>query len=215
MNGKPWSAEDDTELERLYPDTASAKIAKSIGRSLPSVYGRAAILGLKKSKAYMESPEACRLRRGDKVGAPYQFKKGHVPANKGLRRPGWYAGRMRETQFKKGHKTNTWKPIGSERIADSYLQRKVTDTGYTPRDWKPVHVLLWIEHYGPIPKGYLVAFIDGDRTHIKLENLVLCHRRDIMRRNTIQRYPSDLVKVMQLSGKLKRKIERAENEKQD
>lgn len=78
-----------------------------------------------------------------------------------------------------------------------------------------MHVLLWVEHYGPIPKGYIVAFIDGDKTHIELGNLVLLHRSDLMRRNTIHNYPDEIKQVIRLSGKLKRKIARAENEKQD
>ncbi|EMM6737362.1 HNH endonuclease, partial [Pseudomonas aeruginosa] len=41
------------------------------------------------------------------------------------------------TRFKKGQKPHTWLPVGSTRIsADGYLQRKISDTGYPPRDWK-------------------------------------------------------------------------------
>ncbi|MCS8378253.1 HNH endonuclease, partial [Pseudomonas aeruginosa] len=61
------------------------------------------------------------------------------------------------TRFKKGQKPHTWLPVGSTRIsADGYLQRKISDTGYPPRDWKGIHILLWEEHFGPIPTGHCV-----------------------------------------------------------
>jgi hypothetical protein len=85
-----------------------------------------------KSEAYLASPAACRLRRGDNIGAPYRFTKGHVPANKGLRRPGWGPGRMKETQFRKGERqgraVKLYKPIGTERVSkDGYTERKIND----------------------------------------------------------------------------------------
>jgi hypothetical protein len=49
-------------------------------------------MGLRKSAEYLAGPEACRLQRGDSVGARTRFSAGHVPANKGLRRPGYFPG---------------------------------------------------------------------------------------------------------------------------
>lgn len=48
------------------------------------------------------------------------------PFNKGLRRPGWHVGRMRETQFRKGERSGiaakNWRPIGTIRTdPDGYL----------------------------------------------------------------------------------------------
>ncbi len=90
----PW------ELARLhtdYPHVSTKELARDLGRSANAVYGRAALMGLHKSAEYLASPDACRLRRGDHVGAGRRFSPGHVPANKGLRRPGWSPGRMAET----------------------------------------------------------------------------------------------------------------------
>src|SRR3954469_12004177 len=97
-----WSDQDDELLRALYPDTPNTELAQRLRRSVHAVYARAEKLGLYKSQAYLASPQACRLRRGDNVGARFRYRKGHVPANKGLRRPGWGPGRMRETQFEKG-----------------------------------------------------------------------------------------------------------------
>ncbi len=116
---------------------------------------------------------------GLKSGRTGRFRKGHTSWNTGLKglQPG---GRGRETQFKKGHKPQTWRPVGTERISqDGYRQRKVTDTGYTPGDWVGVHVLLWRQHHGEIPQGHVVIFIDGDKTHIAIENLACISRAEL------------------------------------
>lgn len=209
MKYRLWTAQEEALLRERYADSRSSELAELLGRTIHQVYEKANKMGLAKSDAYLASPQSCRLRRGDNVGAPYRFKPGHVPANKGLRRPGFALGRMAETQFKKGHRPHTWRPIGSERLADGYLQRKVTDTGYTPRDWKGVHILLWEGRYGPVPAGYAVKFIDGDRSHVTLENLCLVSRADLAALNRMwNRYPPELAQAIQLRGALIRKINR-------
>lgn len=208
----------DWELEILcaqYADTPTKALSESIQRSVAAIYGRATILGLRKSEAYLAGPDACRLRRGDNVGAACRFLPGHVPANKGLRRPGWSAGRMAETQFKPGARPHTWKPIGSTRFSkEGYLQRKISDTGYSPKDWVGVHILMWQEVHGPVPKGFAVSFKDRDRNHFSLDNFELISRRELMRRNTIHNYPAELAEVIRLGASLKRQIRKID-EKQN
>lgn len=183
---RPWTDVEIARLRQLYPDTPTHAIARELGRPLHHIYNRAQVLGLAKSEAYLASPHACRLRRGDNVGARYRYPKGHVPANKGLRRPGWYAGRMRETQFKKGQRGIRWLPIGAEvRDGDGYLIRKVTEKGIGRQRWRFVHVILWEEAYGPVPPGYAVKFIDGDRANVALGNLCLVSRADLARLNVM------------------------------
>ncbi|MDE3023145.1 MAG: HNH endonuclease [Pseudomonadota bacterium] len=176
--------------------------------AIKHIYKKATALGLKKTREYLDSPDACRLRRGDNVGVATRYKKGNVPANKGTKRPGYSIGRgrMAETTFKKGEKTSTWLPIGSTRLMDGYQQRKMTDTGYPPKDWVGVHILLWQELHGPIPAGHVVVFKDGNKEHIEFDNLELLCRADLMRRNSIQNLPKPLKEVIQLNGALKRKI---------
>lgn len=212
---KLWSAADEWVLRYWYPHVSTEEAAAIAGHTVAQAYRKARQLGLRKSKRYLASPAACRLRRGDQVGAAYRFPKGHVPANKGLRRPGWSAGRMCETQFKKGQLPHTWKPIGSERInADGYRDRKVSDTGYPPRDWKGVHVLLWEEHLGPVLPGHCVCFKNGDKTDIRCDNLALLSRAERMRRNSFRTtYPPELHAVIQLRGVLNRKINRRTRER--
>jgi hypothetical protein len=215
-NGRPWQTWELELMATQYPNTSTQTLCGLLSRSTSAVYGRAALMGLKKSGAYLESPDACRLRRGDNVGAATRFRPGQIPHNKGLRRPGWSRGRMAETQFKPGQRPHTWKPIGSTRLSkDGYLQRKISDTGYPPKDWKGEHIILWEKVHGPVPEGHAVVFKDRDRTHITNDNLELISRSELMRRNTIHNYPQELAAVIRLSGKLKRKLRSLHEEHTD
>jgi len=203
-----WTDQEREVLRARYPHEKTERIARDLGRPLPAVFAMAAQLGLKKTPEYLETPDACRLRRGGNVGAEHRFQKGHVPWSKGKHYVA--GGRSAETRFKKGQHPHTWKPLGSTRIADGYLQRKVTDTGYPPRDWVAVHRLVWIAANGPIPPGYAVAFLAGRATtveaEITLDALELVSRRDLMKRNTVHNLPKELAQVVQLRGALNRQI---------
>lgn len=209
-NGRYLTTAAVAVIKRRYPHVKTSTLSEQLGCSIQCIYRKVQALGLRKTEKYLASPDACRLRRGDNVGESCRFSPGHVPANKGLRRPGWHSGRMRETQFKKGVKPPTWLPIGSYRkTKEGYLQRKVTDTGYPPRDWQAEHRLLWAEQYGEMPPGYAVKFIDGDKANVAIGNLCLVSRRDLALLNNIwRRYPRELAEVIQLRGALKRKINR-------
>lgn len=205
---KRWTPTDEELLRRTYSDTSSPELLKLFpGRPIGSIYQHAAILGLKKSEAYLRAQRLAEARRLREHGQAHRFPKGHVPANKGMKgRPS--TGRMAETQFKKGNKPHTWMPIGSTRYMDGYLQIKVTDTGYPPRDWRGAHVLLWEEHHGQVPPKHVVTFKDGNKAHIVIENLECIHRRELASRNRLvnQPYPEELKQVIRLIAGLKRRI---------
>lgn len=204
-----WSKQDDALMRKRYPHEPTPVIARDLRRTVFAVYGRAEVLGLKKSAAYLASPHACRLRRGDHVGAAFRFKKGQVPANKGLRRPGWGPGRMKETQFKKGHRQR-WMPVGSTRLVDGYVYVKVADVPNVPHtvNWLPLHVIEWERVNGPMAPSHVLAFKNGDRTDIRLDNLECISRRALMARNSLHNLPTPLAETIQLLGALTRQIRR-------
>ena len=220
---KPWTAADEAMVRRLYPGMTTKRLAAKMGRTECSVNGRADKLGVKKSAAYLASPEACRLRRGDEIGKAFRFKKGIVPHNTGTRRPGYAPGRMAETWFKPGQRTGkaaeNWMPVGSIRADhEGYLRIKVREhrrgehTGFgNTKIWPLLQRHTWEQHRGPIPPGHAVTFKDGDRQNCDIDNLELLTRGDLMRRNTIHNYPPELKNAIMLLGAVKRKVrERAE-----
>jgi hypothetical protein len=228
MERRPWTRQEKRVLRSLYPDTKTESIAQQLGRALTQVYQQAAKLGLAKSETYMASPAACRLRRGEHPGLATQFKKGLVPHNKGLRRPGWAPGRMRETQFKKGERrgaaARNWCPVGTVRPdADGFLRIKVRESNAQDKCfgfgnvsiWPMLQRHVWQQHHGPIPAQHKVVFRDGDRSRCVIENLELVSDAELMRRNSIHhRYPKEMVNTIMLLGAVKRKL-RERSEKYD
>lgn len=184
---QPWSYADDRLLRELYPDTATADVARRVGRTLVSVYARAKQFGLEKSATYLASAESGRMQRGDGRGAATRYKKGCASATKGLRRPGWSVGRMRETQFKKGTRGGVaaavYKPIGFERVHRSgYVQRKIHDGLPMQSRWRFVHVLRWEELNGPVPDGHALKCL-GDKLNTEPSNWTLVPRGLLPRLN--------------------------------
>jgi hypothetical protein len=215
---KPWSKQECKVLRAQYPNVKSELLAHRMGRSVTAVYQMAIRLRIRKSADYMASPPACRLRRMNNPGLATRFEKGHVPMNKGLRRPGWFRGRMRETQFKKGERRGNalinWRPIGTILPdSDGYLRIKIREAvngehyGFgNVRVWPLLNRHLWAQHYGSIPPGCNVVFKDGDRGNCVIENLELVTRAEMMRRNTIHNLPPALKQVIVLKGAIRRAV---------
>lgn len=114
---------------------------------------------------------------------PTQFKKGHVPFNKG-KKGIFHGGAAAEAcQFKKGSKSWNWVPVGSERVnADGYVDIKVDD-GKLQKNWRGKHIVIWEEHNGPLPPGHVVIFGDGNRRNFEINNLILVSRKQLARLN--------------------------------
>ncbi|MCQ4165103.1 HNH endonuclease signature motif containing protein [Tahibacter harae] len=207
---KAWAAKDRDLVLKHFADTPTAELARRLGRPAYQVSQCAARMGLKKSAAYLASPAACRLRRGDGTGSATRFRPGQEPWNTGKK--GWQAGgRSVQTQFKPGHRSGRaaaiYQPVGAERISkDGIRQRKVNDDMPFQGRWKAVHAINWEAANGPIPKGYLVVFRDGNRDNVALENLELISRSENLRRNSLHRFPKELVSLCQLKGAVTRQL---------
>jgi hypothetical protein len=203
-NYRWWTAEDDAKLAELYATRKLKDIAEIMGRSISSVANRRVKLGLKRTPE-----QQARIGNGC-------FKPGQKPWNAGKK--GWIAGgRSAETRFKKGEKpSNTWRPIGAERISkDGLLQRKVADTGDKKTDWRPVHVLIWEAEHGPVPEGHIVVFRDRDQRNLSPDNLEAITRAENMRRNSIDRYPPEYRQAAITLGWFKRRINKVEQEQHE
>ncbi|MDQ2150095.1 HNH endonuclease [Alcaligenaceae bacterium C4P045] len=215
MKRRIWTEVELAVVRKFYADTASSVIAAALGRPLSQVYGKAAKLGLKKSDAFLASEDACRLRRGDQVGKAHRFPKGHQPWNKGTK--GIHTG-GEATQFKKGSKPHTTLPVGSYRHDKSgNLQRKIGEaSGNNSVRWRGVHELVWIDANGPVPPKHIVVFKPGMRTgkleEITIDKVECISLADHMRRNTLHRYPKEIVSAIQMRGALNRRINREQQD---
>jgi hypothetical protein len=210
-----WTDDQLATLRTLYPNYKTEDIAVMLGRSTGQTYQMAARLGLKKSPEYLASPAACRLRRGDNVGAAGRFQKGKLPWNKGMK--GLQMG-GKQTQFKPGQRPVNTREIGSYRITpDGSLQCKISNApGSNSKRWRGVHELVWVEANGPVPPKHIVVFKAGQRTAILEEitlDLVECITlAENMKRNTVHNMPKELVDLVRLRAVLTRHINRKEKD---
>jgi len=76
---------------------------------------------------------------------------------------------------------------------------------------------MWEAQNGPVPRGHIVVFKDGNRENLVLDNFELVTRQELMRRNSYHtRYPREIGLVIQLKGALQRQINKRERDaKQD
>lgn len=109
------------------------------------------------------------------------FEKGHIPENKGKK--GCCAPGCEKGWFKKGHIPENHKLVGSQRITkDGYVEIKIAE----PNRWVLKHRYVWEQNNGPIPKGFIVRFLDQNKLNCSIENLILVSRAEhieITRRN--------------------------------
>jgi len=227
MNGRAWTADEDETLRINWPRFPAFLIAHVLGRGRASVYRRAHQLGLKKADDFETQPLA-RLWNGaeDPRSIAARFRPGSVPANKGLRRPGWSPGRMGATQFKKGRpasESRNYVPIGTEKVDPKRkaLMRKVTDDPslFPVKRWRPVHVIVWEAAHGAVPDGHIVIFRPGMKTFvaadITADRLEVVTLAENMRRNAFHnRYPPEVKELIHLKARITRRINKRTKEQQ-
>ncbi|WP_245676902.1 HNH endonuclease signature motif containing protein [Enterococcus rivorum] len=105
-----------------------------------------------------------------------------MPINKGTK--GMYNVGGNSTSFKKGEKPVTYKPVGSEMIdKDGYTLIKVKDDGPYQERWVNKQRVIWEKENGPIPKGHVILFADGNKGNLDIENLILISQSQLVRLN--------------------------------
>lgn len=160
-----------------------------------------------------------RKRKGWKTGRTGCFEKGSAPHNKGKPCPPGTGGRhpnARKTQFKKGDRTGIaqkhYKPIGYERITiDGYRERKVNDGPVFKDRWQLVQRIEWEAVNGPIPEGYALKCLDGNKLNCDPSNWEPVPRAVLARLNggrfrktlAYDAAPPELKPIVMASAKIK------------
>lgn len=198
-----WTDSEIATVKARYPNEKTADIAADMGRTVSQVYNTAHSLKLTKSPEYLASPAACRLRRGDNVGAAHRFKPGQKVWNKGMK--GWQAEGAQKTQFKPGSAPPNRLPVGHIRTnSEGYLDIK---TAPGPHKFVPLHRWNWKQAHGEYPpKGMTLIFKDGNKLNCDISNLECITRAELMSRNTVHNLPKELAEIIQLRGALNRQI---------
>lgn len=207
MEKRKWTQDEIDALKRMYPDHFAGEIGAVLNRKKASVYCMAQKLGLRSSEDKIRRTGLCSCHSPGTRAS--QFKKGHVPMNKGKKvSPEVYA-KCAPTMFQKGHTPHNHRKVGSERInKDGYWEVKVEE----PKKWVAKHRLIWERVNGPIPKGYNVQFRDHNPRNLDISNLYLISKAEQMRteNSLIARYPKELQEVIRLRGVVNRQIHKKE-----
>ena len=190
-------------IRERYPFEPTKKIADDLGLSESSVYNRAWAIGIKKDPVYLRSTQ---FPPGYLGGKATQFQKGTVPPNKGQKMSTEVYQKVAKTMFKKGTVPPNTQPIGTihqrrDTGGKMYQYIKIADC-----KWQLLNRYTWEMHNGPIPKGMVVVYKDGDYMNNDIANLLMITKKENMARNTIHRLPKELQQVMRLKCKLIKKI---------
>jgi HNH endonuclease len=195
---RKYSQELIDKICQDYPHYYTKDIAAKYSLKISVIYNIATRHNLHKSPTHTARMLAATFKSLEESGRMHRFEKGQTAWNKGKHM------RVSErTEFKKGNKPHNYRPVGSERVTkDGYLERKIAD----PSKWKPVHHLEWEKVNGPIPARHKVIFKTPDKLNVSIDNLLLVTFEEAMLRNTIHRYPTEIVKAIKSISKLKKTI---------
>lgn len=167
MKKKWWTEADDDFLLNHLNELTDREIAQALGRSKASIRNRLTKLGITR-------PAEVRARMMQKT----QFRKGHKSWNRGMK--GIHM--SPQTEFKKGNKPATTKYNGAITIRN----RNQTPYQYiriSECNWMLLHRKVWEDANGPIPRGHVIRFKNGDTLDARLENLECISRSEHAMRN--------------------------------
>lgn len=216
---RTWTAAEDRRLRKLYRTLSAAECAPELDRTLSSVYQRVNILGLRKSPEWVAERTRQRWAEGRYNTGGLALGRGW---NKGIKGSTGTHENCRRTQFRPGHLGGAaaakQQPIGTLRIADGQLQKKMHNGRPYMSRWVAVQRVVWEAANGPIPAGHVVVFKDGRvrtvEAEITLDKLELISRAENMRRNSyLTRYPKEMADLIRLRGALNRKINTRERKR--
>lgn len=119
------------------------------------------------------------------------FKKGSIPANKGKK---GLTG-ANKTSFGPGNVPPSTRKVGTistrkDKNERPYMHIKVAE----PSKWQMLHVYIWENKHGKIPKGYCVIFKDKNTLNTRLDNLMLVSRAELARLNQKYAYIDERLK---------------------
>lgn len=169
-NNHIWKPSEDEYIRKNYKTKLYPDLAELMGFTECQVANRINKLGLRLPNAEFERRKKLK-----------QFFKGQLSWNKGLKLPNI----PNSGQFKKGMKPKNTAHDGAIRFRKRTNRNNVDYYFIRIKkgEWIPLHNHLWIQKHGPIPKGMVVRFKDGNHLNCKLDNLELITRGENLKRN--------------------------------
>lgn len=196
---RKWSDEEIEFIREHAMEMPCAELLKLVNDRFVKGYSLEQLYRVK-ARCRIKSPNIGCFRKGIRSSPATEFKKGHVPHNKGTHPP--TVGRMAETQFKQGQMPHNHKPVGSERICYGKVQIKIAE----PKSWEWLATLIWQSvHKKALPEGCIIRFANEDITDYSPENLVAITKAQnaVLNHLHIHTYDADSLKAALLICDLK------------
>ena len=208
-----WTESETKKLIDEFPNRKTEFIANELNLPYHIVSNKAYRLRLKKTNEFMKQFG----NRLDGIkGSDFRFKKGHIPANKGKKMPSEVYDKTKHTFFQPGHT-----PVTTKYFGKPYLRIRKRKDGYIEKVWfiqestnKTSAYLSYlcrtngIDMQGKIP--VLKQDFDNSRAPT-LQDIEVITYEENMQRNSLYRYPKELVRLIKVKGALQRQINKIDN----
>lgn len=172
-----WTKEEKEYLAAITPGRTRKEILELMNEKFDYQFTLSQVIGMIKNNKLNN-------------GLTGRFQRGHNPWNKGTKG----LTKASITSFKKGNIPHNYKSIGSERVnIYGYTEVKTAE----PNIWEFKHRLIWEEHYGKIPRGSVILFLDGNKSNLNIDNLILITKEQLLRMNqhSLIKKDADLTKT--------------------
>ena len=168
-----WTAQEIEDLREIYPGNDTEDVAIVLGRSVGAVLNMASKMKIRKIAAWVEQQR----KRFAEGGKKNRYRKGHVPANACTVGVSGQHPNSRKTQFKKGHLPKNTLQDGAITVRDDKrgVPQKFTRVGLAK--WVYLSRYNYEKFVGPIPKGHVIRFLDGDTMNCDPSNLECVSQR--------------------------------------
>ena len=163
-----------------------------------------------------------RKRHGIQSGLNGHFNKGNRSWNKGKKQSEFMTEegieRTKATRFKKGDRAKNELPIGAITInKDGYYLRKKQMDGTWAERWEFLHRAVWEENNGPIPKGMVITFKDGNKENCDISNLMMITKAEngMMTRRGLRSDNPEITEAGLNVARLKSRIKEIKNKRSE
>ena len=194
-----WTEEEIAELRELYPDNNTEDVAIVLGRTPNAVNNQAHNHGIKKSAEFMKREK----RRVAKAGESHRFAKGLIPWNTATVGVCGQHPNSRKTQFKKGN-------LPKNTLTDGAVTIRTDKRGVRQKmirirlgKWLYLSRYNYEKHIGPISKGHVIRFLDGDTMNCDPSNLECVSRQLNMLLNSKHGFTRGQAEVLEACGLIK------------
>jgi hypothetical protein len=206
------------KIIKRYPTEDTKVIAADLKIPVEVVYRIASRFQVKKTKEYLDNWNLSGRGKMIEAGKPHRFTKGHQSWNKD-KSPKDYMDadsylKVTKTQFKKGGLPPNTKHDGAITLRHDKSKKNYYYIRLSKSKWIPLHVKIYQDAYGPIPKNHIIVFKDRNTLNVTLENLECITRKENMLRNTLHRLTPEIKQTIRVLTKLKKTIKNGKKQDQ-